>query len=86
MTRNRTLLLLIALPLLSGCAISMSSLMRRTPPQDCMREVEPLKRLETGSQVEEELWIADAAPKYQALAKDYNCLREWANEDPNDAE
>jgi hypothetical protein len=79
---KQTLLLLSASLLLAGCPGSTLSLIKRTPPQECMNEVPPLKPLPTGKQNEEEAWIADATPKYRDLAEDYHCLQDWANKDP----
>jgi hypothetical protein len=79
---KQTLLLLSASLLLAGCPGSTLSLIKRTPPQECMNEVPRLKPLLTGKQDEEETWIADAAPKYRDLANDYRCLQDWANKDP----
>jgi hypothetical protein len=79
---KQTLLLLSASLLLAGCPGSTLSLIKRTPPQECMNEVPPLKPLPTGKQNEEEAWIADAAPKYRDLAEDYHCLQDWATTEP----
>jgi starvation-inducible outer membrane lipoprotein len=76
----KTLLLASACLLLSGCVGSMSSLIKRTPPQECIQAVQKLKPLSTGAQAEYELWVIDTTPKYTELRKNYECLRDWAEE------
>lgn len=83
---NRILLLASASLLLSACAISTPSSMRRTPPEECVAQVAKLNPLAAGTQAEEELWITDAAPKYQELRKNYECLRDWSADDADDEE
>ena len=84
MTFKRTLLLSSAALLLGGCPGSTLSLIKRMPPEECMRPVPPLLRLETGLQTELELWISDTAPKYTELRKNYECLETWAKDESED--
>ena len=81
---TRTLLLPIAALLLAGCSGSTLSLIKRTPPDECMHQAAALKNLKTGEQNELELWVADTAPKYRDLKKDHECLKNWANESEDD--
>lgn len=80
----RILLLLTAASLLAGCPGLMTSSIKRTPPEECVKPAPPLKRIETGTQDELELWAADTAPKYGEVKKNYECLETWARKGTDD--
>jgi hypothetical protein len=80
----RILLLSIAASVLTACPGLMLSSTKRTPPEECVKAVPPLKKLETGSQDELKLWVADTAPKYGEVKKNYECLEGWARKGTDD--